>query len=101
MKVVELYAIGVFVVRNVFMDGEFKKIKPEVELDINISAAKENVGKIERYHRTLKERCRCVLSDMRPIGSKSYQYMHKQIAVLSQSHVVRICHLFLSPLGLH
>ena len=67
--------------RNVLMDGEFEKIKPEVELDINISAAKEHVGKIEQYHRTLKERCRCVLSDMRPIGSKAYQYLHKQIVI--------------------
>ena len=70
---VQLYALGGFVVRNVLMDVEFEKIKPEFELDINISAAKEHVGEIERYHRTLKERCRCVLSDMSPIGSKAYQ----------------------------
>ena len=63
------------------MDGKFAKIKPEVELDINILAAKEHVGKIERYHRTLKERCRCTLSDMRPIRSKAYQYLHKQIVI--------------------
>ena len=44
MKVVQLYALGGFVVRNVLMDGEFDKIKPEVELNINISAAKEHVG---------------------------------------------------------
>ena len=77
LKVVNLYTLGGFVVHNVLMDGEFEKIKPEVELDINISAAKEHVGEIERYHRTLKERCRCVLYDMRPIGSKAYQYLHK------------------------
>ena len=59
MKIVKLYAVGIFVVRNVLMDGEFEKVKPEVELiDINISAVREHVGKIERYHRTLKERCR-------------------------------------------
>ena len=81
MKVIRLYALGGFVVRNVLMDGEFAKIKPEVELDINISAANEHVGEIERYHRTLKERCRCTLSDMRPIGSKAYQYLHKQIVI--------------------
>ena len=63
------------------MDGEFKKIKPEVELDINISAAREHVGEIERYHRILKESRRCVLSDMRPIGSDAYQYLHKQIVI--------------------
>ena len=49
MKIVKLYAIGGFVVRNVFMDEEFEKVKPEVELiDINISAAREYVGEIER-----------------------------------------------------
>ena len=39
------------------------------------------MGEIERYHRTLKERCRCVLADMRPIGSDAYQYLHKQIVI--------------------
>ena len=67
---------------NVLMDGEFEKVKPEVELiDINISAACEHVGEIERYHRTLKERCRCILSDMRPVGYNTYQYLHKQIVI--------------------
>ena len=50
IKIVRLYALGGFVVRNVLMDGIFAKIKPEVELDINILAAKEHVGEIERYH---------------------------------------------------
>ena len=45
MKIFKLYAIGGFVVRNVLMDGEFEKVKPEVELlDINIFAAREHVG---------------------------------------------------------
>ena len=48
---------------------------------MNISAAREHVGEIERYHKTLKERCRCVLADMRPIGSDAYQYLHKQIVI--------------------
>ena len=53
MKVVKLYAKGGFVVRNVLMDGEFEKVKPEISLvDINISAAREHLAKIERYHRT-------------------------------------------------
>ena len=81
MKIVKLYTLGGFAVRTVIMDGEFEKIKPEVELDVNISAAREHVGEIERYHKTLKERCRCVLSDMRPIGSDAYQYLHKQIVI--------------------
>ena len=57
MKIVKLYALGGFAVRTVIMDGEFEKIKPEVELDVNISAAREHVGEIEQYHKTLKERC--------------------------------------------
>ena len=81
MKVVKLYALGGFIIRTVIMDGEFEKIKPEVELDVNISAAGKHVGEIERYHKTLKEPCRCVLSDMRPIGSDAYQYLHKQIVI--------------------
>ena len=45
IKIVKLYIIGLFVVRNVLMDGGFEKIKTEVELiDINISAAREHVG---------------------------------------------------------
>jgi len=63
------------------MDGEFEKIKPEVELYVNISTARERVDETEQYHKTLKERCRCVLSDMRPIGSNTYQYLHKQIII--------------------
>ena len=57
MKIVKLYAVGGFVVCNVLMDGEFEKVKPEVELiDINISSVREHVGKIERYHYKLKEK---------------------------------------------
>ena len=83
MKIVKLYSNGGFIVHNIIMDGEIEKIKSEVNVlvDINISAAREHVGKIERYHKTLKERCRCVLSDMKPIGSKVYQYLHKQIVI--------------------
>ena len=57
MKIVKLYALGGFVICTVIIDREFEKIKPEVELDVNISAARERVGEIERYHKTLKERC--------------------------------------------
>ena len=92
MKIVKLYALGGFVIRTVIMDGEFKKIKPEVELDVNITAAREHVGEIERYHKTLKERCRCVLSDMRPIVSDAYQYLHKQIII----RLVYVCIMMLN-----
>ena len=55
MKVVKLYYKCVFVVHNVLMDGEFEKVKPKIRLiELNISAAREHVAEIERYHRTLK-----------------------------------------------
>ena len=82
MRIVKLYAASGFVVRTVLMDREFEKVKPEVELvEINISAAHEDLGKIERYHCMLKKRCICVLSDMRHVGSDAYQYIHKQILI--------------------
>ena len=54
---------------------------------MNISAAREHVGKIERYQRTLKERCRCVFSDTRPVGCNAYRYLHKKIVI----HLVYFC----------
>ena len=50
MKIVKLYTDGGFVVCTIIMDGEFEKIKSEVDvkLDINISAAREHVDEIER-----------------------------------------------------
>ena len=65
IKVVKLYAKGGFVVRNVLMDGEFDRVKPEISLiELNISVEREHVTEIDWYHCTLKERSRCVLSDM-------------------------------------
>ena len=55
MKVVKLYVKGGFFACNVLVDGIFEKAKPEISLvDINISAAREHVAEIERYHSTLK-----------------------------------------------
>ena len=90
MKVVKVYALRGFVVQNVLMEGEFEKIKPEMcMVNINISAAREHVGKIERFHQTLKERCRSVLWEMKPVGSGAYMYLHKQI-------VIRLVYIFAS-----
>ena len=45
MKVVKLYAKGGFVVRNLLMDGEFEKFKPEISLiELNISMEREHVA---------------------------------------------------------
>ena len=45
MKIVKLYAIGVFVVCNVIMDGNFEKVKPKVELVDIISLQRVNMWK--------------------------------------------------------
>ena len=64
------------------MDGEFEKIKPEMTMvNINISAAREHVGEIERFHQTLKERCCSVLSKLEPVGGGAYMYLHEQIVI--------------------
>ena len=82
MKVVKVYALGDFVVRNVLMDKEFEKIKPEMTMvNSNTSAAREHDGEIERFHRTLKERCCSVLSEMKSVGGGAYMFLHKQIMI--------------------
>ena len=82
MKVVKLYAKGGFVVINLLIDGEFEKVNPEISLrELNISVAHERVAEIEQYHRTFKERCRCVLPDIQPLGSNTYQHLHKKIVI--------------------
>jgi hypothetical protein len=44
---------------------EFVKLADEFNfVEINTTAAREHVGEIERSHRTLKERARCVVSDL-------------------------------------
>ena len=48
--------------------------------------------KLERFHRTLKERCRSVLSEMKPVGSGAYMYLHKQIVI----RLVNFCIMMIS-----
>ena len=53
MKAVKVYAPRGFVVENILMDSEFKKIKPEMcMVNINIPVAREHIGEIEKVHRT-------------------------------------------------
>ena len=55
------------------MDIEFEKVKDEkgMELvDVNMTAAREHVGEIERGIRYLKERCRCSVSTFAVAGIK-------------------------------
>ena len=57
MKTVKLYAKGGFEVKVVLMDKEFEKIQDALgHLEINTTAAREHVAKIERQIRTVKER---------------------------------------------
>ena len=42
----------------------------------------------------LKERCRCVLSAMRPMGCNAYQYLHNQIVI----RLVHFCIMMVNAL---
>ena len=47
------------------MDMEFEKVKDEIALvELNITAAREHVGEIERSIRVVKERRRCVYTSL-------------------------------------
>ena len=68
-NIVKFYARGGFVVRLVLMDMEFEKIKHVFDkVEVNTTAAREHVGEIERGIRLMKERSRCVISDLREAG---------------------------------
>ena len=61
------------------MDMEFEKIKDEFDrVEVNTTAAREHVGEIEREIRLVKERSRCVISDLRVAG---FTFLHKMIIV--------------------
>ena len=78
-KIVKIYARGGFIVRLVMMDMEFEKIKDEfTQVVVNTTAAREHVGEIERVIKFIKERARCVVSDLRVAG---FKYLHKLIVV--------------------
>ena len=72
-RIVNLYARGGYRVRTIMMDMEFEKVKDQegMELvDVNTTAARENVGEIERGIRYLKERRRCRVSTFAVAGIK-------------------------------
>ena len=78
-KIVKIYARGGFTVRLVMMDMEFEKIKDDFDkVVVNTTAAREHVGEIERAIRHIKDRSRCVISDLRVAG---VVYLHKLIVV--------------------
>ena len=64
-KIVKLYARGGVTVNLCLMDMEFDKIKDLVGfLEVNTTAAREHVGDVERQIRLIKERTRCVTTDL-------------------------------------
>jgi len=78
-NIVKIYARGGFVVRLIMMDMEFEKVKDEFSrVVVNTTAAREHVGEIERAIQHVKDRSRCVISDLRVAG---FQYLHKLIVV--------------------
>ena len=59
-----LYARRDLIVKSVFTDKEFDAVKEHVLfLQINTTAAREHVGKIERKLRTVKQRVRCTTGE--------------------------------------
>ena len=78
-KIVKLYTRGGFIVRLVMMDMEFEKIKDEFDtVIVNTTGARDHVGEIERLIKFIKERARCVISDLRVAG---FKYLHRLIVV--------------------
>ena len=64
-KVLNLYGRNGFIVRVIHMDNEFSCLKEYLPmLEIEMTAAGEHVGLIERCHRTIKERGRGILAEL-------------------------------------
>ena len=59
-----MYARGEFVVNLALIDTEFGKISDRVPLaEVNTTAAREHIPKIERHIHTIKEHTRCTTCD--------------------------------------
>ena len=78
-NIVTFYARGRFVVRLVLMDMNFEKIKDNIDkVEVKTTAGRKHVGEIERGIRLMKERSRCVISDLHEAG---FKHFHKMIVV--------------------
>ena len=62
--VVRIYRRGGYLVKVAMMDMEFVKLEDKSDTLINTTAAREHVGDIERAIRVIRERCRCVTSEL-------------------------------------
>eukprot|EP00536_Pseudo-nitzschia_multiseries_P012906 jgi/Psemu1/33464/gm1.33464_g len=66
------HIVGYYVKRNfkvimILADGQFKGLQHSLakhQITLNIVSKDEHVPEIERYNRTLKERCRCLYSEL-------------------------------------
>jgi hypothetical protein len=64
-KIVRLYARAGFIVCVIMMDQEFNKVEDACNMvEINTTAAREHVGKIKCFIRTIKECSRALMSDL-------------------------------------
>jgi hypothetical protein len=66
-NVIRLYKGRGFNVPFVIMDGEFESIRGDLGDEgatLNTTSNDEHVGDIERYIRTVKERCRCIYNTL-------------------------------------
>ena len=89
-KVLWIYHRGGFVVRACLMDMEFDKLVDMMaEVMINTTAAREHVGDIERYIRTIKERARSVVS-MLPYK----KFLHHQVII----HLLKFVAMWMNAL---
>ena len=98
-RIINLCARGGFRVRTIMMDMEFEKFKEQegMELvDVNTTAAREHVGKIERGIRYLKERCRCSVSTFAITGIK---FLAKPIVIWLIYNITVLVNAVPDPLG--
>ena len=79
------------------MDGEFEKVREETpDVEMNTAAAHKHVTDIERGICTLKECCRCIVSDLRVT---EIQCFHKWIVVHCVYFVTKMVNSFGANLG--
>jgi hypothetical protein len=82
-KIVRLYAWMGFIVRVVMMDWNFDKIEDETDMvEINTTAARGHVGKLELFIRTIKEQSQALMSDL------PFEVLPCQVIIHQESFVV-------------
>jgi hypothetical protein len=62
-----IYQARGFIIDIMIMDGEFESMRgdlAEMNIMLNATAADEHVSDVERYIRTVKERCRCIYNTL-------------------------------------